>query len=104
MTSNIEQSAPKATPKCLSCGAITAWKVESLLLVRHFVITILLLFLFGTGLLYFFVVLMMRSGQNSRAKICPRCGSRNMWTFIYSEENATAGIEAPTGSAGGAQQ
>ena len=73
----------RALPRCMSCGTITQWNVEPLLLPRHIIIGGLLLFFFGGGLLYFLVVIIMRSNPDNRAKICPNCGARNLWTFIY---------------------
>lgn len=73
----------QTVPKCLSCGTVTPWKVEPLLLGRHWAIGLLFLVFFGGGLVYMLVVCLMRANSNSRAKICPRCGGRNMWTFMY---------------------
>jgi hypothetical protein len=70
-------------PRCLSCGTVTPWRLEPILLARHIIIFVILLFFFGAGLLYLLLVLIIRSGSNARAKICPRCGARNLWTFIY---------------------
>jgi hypothetical protein len=70
-------------PKCLSCGTITPWKVEPILLPRHIIIFLILLLFFGTGLIYLIIILIIRSGSNSRSKICPHCGARNLWTFLY---------------------
>lgn len=71
------------TPRCLSCGTITSWRVEPLFLPRHWAIGCLFLVFFGGGLIYLLVVGLMRAGTGSRAKICPHCGARNMWTFMY---------------------
>lgn len=70
-------------PKCLSCGTITQWKVEPILLARHIIIFLILLLFFGAGLIYLLIILIIRSGSNARSKICPHCGARNLWTFIY---------------------
>lgn len=70
-------------PRCGSCGYIGQWKVEPILLVHHWVIFILLLFLYGAGIFYLITVLIIRGNKNRRAKICPYCKGRNMWTFIY---------------------
>jgi hypothetical protein len=80
----IDQPGQKhAVPKCLSCGTITPWKIEPLLLPRHIFITLALVIFFGAGLVYALVVIAMRSNPNQRSKICPHCGGRNMWTFMY---------------------
>ena len=70
-------------PKCLHCGAITLWQVEPLLLPRHFIIGLVLLCAAGSGLIYFLVIVLIRSNPNNRHKICPQCHSHNLWTFIY---------------------
>ena len=70
-------------PKCLNCGTIIQWRVEPILLARHIIIFLVLLLFFGAGLLYLLIVLIIRSGSNARSKICPHCGARNLWTFIY---------------------
>lgn len=70
-------------PKCLHCGAINPWKVEPMLIARHWLVTLGLLLFFGAGLVYLLIVIIIRSNPNTRAKICPSCGARNMWTFQY---------------------
>lgn len=70
-------------PKCLSCGAVTQWQIEPILLARHIIIFLVLLLFFGAGLIYLPVVLIIRSGTEHRSKICPHCGARNLWTFLY---------------------
>lgn len=81
------------TPKCLSCGTITPWRQESLLLPRHFLIFFLLFWFFGAGFIYLLVVIAMRSGE--RPKICPSCGARNLWTFLYDAPTAPAAAAPP---------
>jgi len=71
------------TPKCLSCGTVTQWKIEPVLKPINWIIALGLLVFFGAGLVYLVVVALIRSNPNNRAKICPRCGARNMWTFLY---------------------
>ncbi len=70
-------------PKCLACGTITKWRVEPALLPRHFAVGCMLLLFFGAGLIYWFTVALIRAHPATRAKICPKCGGRNMWTFMY---------------------
>jgi hypothetical protein len=70
-------------PKCLSCGTVTQWNVEPIFLPRHFVVGGLLFFFFGGGLVYLLLVAIIRSGSKYRAKICPVCKARNLWSFIY---------------------
>jgi hypothetical protein len=81
--SNIMPQQRHEVPRCMSCGTITQWNVEPLFLLRHFIIGGLLLLFFGSGLLYFLIVAIIRSSSKSRSKICPNCGARNLWTFIY---------------------
>jgi hypothetical protein len=72
-----------STPKCTSCGMVTQWKVGPILRPIDWVIAIVLFFFFGTGLIYLLIVFVIRSNPNNREKICPNCGARNMWTFVY---------------------
>jgi len=41
------------------------------------------LFLWGGGLIYLIVVLIIRSNAVRRPKLCANCGARNMFTFQY---------------------
>lgn len=79
------QSVPvqHEVPRCQSCGYTGKWKVESILRPIDWVLGILLLFAFGSGLIYFLVVFLIRCNKNRRDKICPECKARNLWTFIY---------------------
>lgn len=70
-------------PKCTCCGYVGPWKVDSLFRPMDWVIGIILLFLFGTGLIYLLVVGLIRSNKDNRTKICPKCGAKNLWTFLY---------------------
>jgi hypothetical protein len=78
-----EQGIRHQVPKRLSCGAITPWKLDPILNTNHIVVGLLLMLLFCSGLFYFITLLLLRSNSNTRAKVCPRCGARNMWTFQY---------------------
>lgn len=68
---------------CLNCGTVTEWKVESLLLARHWIIFLLLILLKGIGFIYLIIVLLLRSNKDKRAKVCSYCTAKNMWSFIY---------------------
>jgi len=68
---------------CLNCGKITDWRVESLLMPRHIVVGLLLLLVYLSGLLYWIAVCINRADEKNRNKICPACGAKNMWSFIY---------------------
>ena len=71
-------------PKCLSCGTITKWKIEPLFTSSHLAVGVVLLVMgVFPGIIYLGTVTVIRSNPNNRAKICPRCGGRNMWTFMY---------------------
>ncbi len=70
-------------PRCLNCGRITRWQVEPLLLPIHIGIALVLLLAFGGGLIYIILVALIRADPANRGKICPRCGAKNMWTFVY---------------------
>ncbi|HZK58963.1 MAG TPA: hypothetical protein VFC59_03740 [Cryobacterium sp.] len=70
-------------PKCLSCGYVGPWRLESILRPIDIVITVLFFFAFGGGLVYLIVVLILRSNTNRRAKICRNCKARNMFAFQY---------------------
>lgn len=71
-------------PKCTCCGYVGNWKLDSLLRPVDIVIGIILLFLMVVpGLVYLGTVMLVRSNKNRRAKICPQCKARNLWTFLY---------------------
>lgn len=70
-------------PKCTVCGSITNWKIEPVLLWYHWLIGLILICAYGSGLIYFTIILIIRSKEKNRAKICPKCGARNLWTFEY---------------------
>lgn len=74
---------PQGVPKCTCCGYVGQWKVEPLFRAMDWVIGLILLFFFGAGLVYFLVVGLIRANKNNRAKICPNCNARNLWTFLY---------------------
>lgn len=78
-----DKQAQHTIPKCMSCGTITEWKVEPIFIPKHLIIGFILLFFFGAGFFYLLVLGLLRSNQNNRAKICPKCGARNLWSFIY---------------------
>ena len=68
-------------PRCQSCGYVGGWREEPLLLPHHIIITLLLLIAFFGGLLYLLIIVVIRT-STPRAKICPNCGSRNMFTLV----------------------
>ena len=70
-------------PKCTCCGYEGPWKVAPLIRPIDWVIGIGLLFFFGGGLVYLLITAIVRSNKSNRAKICPNCKSKNLWTFLY---------------------
>jgi hypothetical protein len=82
-----QKAAPAAgmqiVPKCLHCGFVGPWKIEPLVRPIDWIITLVFLFLFGGGLIYLLVIIIIRSNENRRAKICANCGARNMFSFQY---------------------
>jgi hypothetical protein len=80
-----EQGAQQThdVPKCLSCGTVTPWQIEPVLRQIDWIIGLVLLCAFGGGLVYLLVVAAVRSNPARRAKLCPKCGARNLWTFVY---------------------
>ena len=75
-------------PKCLSCETVTHWVPEPMLLPRHWITFAILLLAFGSGIVYLIVVLIIRNNPDNRDKLCPYCGARNVWTFIYDDANS----------------
>lgn len=76
---------PHSVPKCQVCGRVGPWQAEPVLLTHHIVIFLLLTLVFGVGLIYLVIVLIVRSDEAARDKICPNCGSKNMHTFVYAD-------------------
>lgn len=72
-----------STPKCTNCGAINEWKIGPVIRPIDWIITLSLLLLFGSGLIYLLVIIIIRQNPDNREKICPNCGAKNMWTFVY---------------------
>ena len=70
-------------PKCLSCGQITPWNIQPIFLPMDFLIAAIFFCAGGTGLIYLLVDWLMRKDPSNRSKICPKCGAKNLWTFIY---------------------
>lgn len=70
-------------PRCGCCGYVGQWKVEPIFLTHHWIIFFISLFFFGAGIFYLLTVLIIRGNTEHRAKICPQCKARNMWSFYY---------------------
>ena len=70
-------------PRCNQCGHVGPWLVEGILRPMDWVIGLLFLLFFGTGLIYLGVVALIRSNPNRRDKVCASCRARNMFSFQY---------------------
>ena len=79
----VTETIANQIPKCLSCGQITPWNIEPLFLPVHWIIAVIFLCAGGTGVIYLLVVWLIRKDPSNRTKICPKCGAKNLWTFIY---------------------
>ncbi len=84
MDNTNNQTMTHQVPKCLACGNVEKWKIEPVFRGVDRVIGIVLLIMgVVPGLIYLGTVGLIRSNKNNRAKICKKCGSRNMFTFTY---------------------
>ena len=73
-----------SVPKCTSCGYVGEWKMEPVLRPMDYVIGIAFMFMgIFPGIIYLGVVAANRSKSENRAKTCPQCGAKNLWTFLY---------------------
>lgn len=71
-------------PRCTCCGYVGQWKLDSIFRPVDFVIGIILLILgIIPGVIYFATVGLIRANKDRRAKICPSCKAKNLWTFFY---------------------
>lgn len=70
-------------PQCTHCGYVGPWKVDHLLRPIDIIIFLIFLWFWGAGFIYLIVVIIIRLNPDRRAKICPNCKARNLWTFHY---------------------
>jgi hypothetical protein len=77
--------AEHSVPKCLRCGTVTPWKVGPLLRPIDIVIFLVLLKAWGGGFVYLLLTCLCRRDPDSREKVCPKCGAKNLWTFCYAD-------------------
>lgn len=71
-------------PRCTACGNVGQWQVESILRPIDWIIGLVLMIMgFLPGLIYLGVTIAIRSNKDRRAKICPMCKAKNMFTFQY---------------------
>lgn len=82
-TMNASNPTSHKYPKCTHCGYEGEWKLEPIFRPMDWIIGILFMFALGSGLVYLIVVGLLRSNKDRRAKICPHCKARNLWTFLY---------------------
>lgn len=82
---NTNQGATQRNvPKCTHCGYEGQWKVGPVFRTIDWILGIAFMFLgFIPGLVYFIVVAAIRSNEDNREKICPKCNAKNLWTFFY---------------------
>lgn len=70
-------------PKCTCCGHVGEMQPGPLLR-KSDILWILLLFVtFFGGFVYLAYILMLRADPKKREKICPKCKSQNMYTYVY---------------------
>lgn len=83
-TTQEQTNNKKEIPKCTHCGYVGEWKIGPILRPIDYIIGIVFL-LFGVvpGLIYIGVVAAIRSNEDNREKICPKCNAKNLWTFFY---------------------
>lgn len=75
------QSHP--TPKCTCCGHVGEMKAGPILTTSDWLWFFMLLFLAGAGFIFLAFRLITRADPKKREKICPNCGAKNMYTYVY---------------------
>lgn len=70
-------------PKCTNCGHVGAMQPGPLFRKNDLLWIVLLMFAFGGGLIYAAYIALTRWDPNKREKICPNCGSVNLYTMLY---------------------
>lgn len=70
-------------PKCTCCGTVGELKPGPLLRGSDILWIALLMVMAGAGFIYLIYILIVRSNPNNREKVCARCNSKNMFTYIY---------------------
>lgn len=81
------QSVPASqshdVPKCTRCGHVGKMKPGPLFRKSDILWIALLMFLAGSGFIYLLYILIVRGNPKNREKICPKCKSTNMFTYVY---------------------
>ena len=76
-----------SVPKCTCCGHEGPWKVDPVFRPVDWILTILFLLLgILPGVVYATTIILIRGGKRGdhyRAKTCPKCGAKNLFTFLY---------------------
>ena len=70
-------------PKCTCCGHVGEMKPGPILTKSDWLWFFMLLFLAGAGFIFLGFRLLTRADPKKREKICPNCGSKNMFTYVY---------------------
>lgn len=78
-----QQQLKRDVPKCTCCGNIGEMKPGPLLTSHDILWFLLLLCLAGAGFIFLIYKLITRADPAKREKICPKCGSKNMFTYVY---------------------
>lgn len=68
-------------PKCTVCGYVGKFKKPPLIYPRDVLISVVLFFLFGLGLVWFVIALLKKKSPS-----CPHCSSRGSLTYVYADE------------------
>ena len=79
-----EGNTKRDVPKCTHCGYEGNWKVGPVFRPIDWIIRIIFAFMgIIPGIIYLGVVGAIRSNEDNREKICPKCNAKNLWTFFY---------------------
>lgn len=70
-------------PRCTECGYEGEWEKAPLFRGIDLMVGLLLLTVYGIGIIYFAVVAVIRANSKHREKICPRCHVKNKFTYDY---------------------
>ena len=78
-----QQMQRHQVPQCTSCGHIGEMKPGPLLTSKDLLWFFMLLFLCGAGFIFLAYRVITRIDPKKREKVCPHCGSVNMFTYVY---------------------
>ncbi|MBR3459283.1 MAG: zinc ribbon domain-containing protein [Clostridia bacterium] len=77
------QQTVHSVPRCTCCGAINEFKPGPLFRTSDIIWLLLLLFFFGAGIVFAIFILITRGNPGKREKICKKCGSVDMFSYVY---------------------